>query len=160
MSMRVVLLKDVPGVGRKNEVKAVSDGYALNLLIPKKLAIAGTPATIAHAERLKSEEEAQRKIHEDLLFKNISSAEGMVIELSEKANEQGHLFASIHPDAIIAALKKQKGIDLLPSYLQLDKPIKEVGEHTIFVSAQGGSASGGKAHDKTGKFTLVVKAAQ
>ena len=52
--MKVVLLKDIPGVGRKNEVKNVSDGYALNMLIPKKLVVPGTPASIAHAERLKS----------------------------------------------------------------------------------------------------------
>ena len=147
--MKVVLLKDVLGVGRKNEVKTVADGYALNLLIPKKLACAGTPATIAHAERLQSEAAAERRIQEDLLFRNLSSTDGVVINMSGKANEQGHLFASIHPEAIVAALKSQKSIDLLPEFLQLDVPIKEVGEHIITV----------KARDKTGKFTLVVKPA-
>ncbi|MSU56039.1 MAG: 50S ribosomal protein L9 [Candidatus Taylorbacteria bacterium] len=145
--MKVVLLKDIPGVGRRNEVKNVSDGYALNSLIPKKLAIAGTPATIAHAERQRSEEEAERKVQEDLLFKNFSSAQGVVIELSGKANEKGNLFASIHTEAVVEALKKQKGIDMLPEFLQLDKPIKEVGEHKIPVKVQG----------KTGSFTLIVK---
>ncbi len=146
--MKVVLLKDIPGVGRKNDVKNVSDGYALNQLIPKKLVIPGTPATIAHAERVKSEEDAQRKIQEDLLFKNLSSVEGVRIELSGKANEQGHLFASIHKETIASELKKQKGVDILPEFLQLDKPIKEVGEHKIFFKVQG----------KTGGFTLAVKA--
>ena len=60
----------------------------------------------------------------------------------------GHLFASIHPDAIALALKKQKAIDLLPEHLVLDAPIKEVGEHRISVKAQG----------RTGGFTLAVKA--
>ncbi len=147
--MKVVLLKDVPGVGRKNEVKTVADGYALNLLIPKKIAVAGTPATIAHAERLQSEQEAERKIQEDLLFKNLSSTEGVVVILSGRANEQGHLFASIHPEAVVAALKSQKGIDLNPEFLQLDAPIKEVGTHGVTVKARG----------KTGRFTVVVTAA-
>ncbi len=146
--MKVVLLKDIPGVGRKNDVKKVSDGYALNQLIPKKLVIPGTPATIAHAERVRSEEDAQRKIQEDLLFKNLSSVEGVRIELSGKANEQGHLFASIHKETITSALKKQKGVDILPEFLQLDKPIKEVGEHKILFKVQG----------KTGGFTLAVTA--
>ena len=146
--MKVVLRKDIPGVGRKNEVKNVSDGYALNMLIPKKLVVPGTPATIAHAERLKSEEDTERKIHENLLFRNLAGVQGLTIEISGKANEQGHLFASIHPEAIITELKKQKGVNLSPEFLQLDKPIKEVGEHKISVKVQG----------KTGEFTLVVKA--
>lgn len=147
--MKVVLLKDVPGLGRKNEVKSVSDGHALNLLIPKKLAVMGTSAAIAHAERQKSEAEAERKIQEDLLWKNFSSLEGVVVEITGKANEQGHLFASIHADAIAAELKKQKSIDVLPESLVIEKPIKEVGEHKLSV----------KTRDKQGGFTLVVKAA-
>ena len=145
--MKIVLLKDVPGVGKKNEVKTVSDGYALNLLIPRKLAVIGTAAAIAHAERVKSEQDTERKIQEDLLFKNLSSMQGVVIEMSGKANEQGHLFASIHPEAIAAELKKQNGIDVLPEFLQLDKPVKELGEHKIPVSV----------HGRAGAFTLVVK---
>ena len=147
--MKIVLLKDVQGVGRRNEVKNVSDGYALNMLIPKKLAVAGTPATIAHAERLKSEQETERKIQEDLLFKNLALMQGVVIEMTGKANDQGHLFASIHPEAIVAELKRQKGLDILPEFMQLDKPVKELGEHKIAVNVRG----------KTGAFTLVVKAA-
>lgn len=147
--MKVVLLKDVPGVGRKGEVKTVSDGYGLNFLIPRRHAEMGTPAAIVKAERLKSEESVERKIQEDLLFKNLATLEGVVIEMSGKANEQGHLFARIHADAITAALKKQRGIDLLPEFLELHKPVKETGEHIISV----------KARDRSGRFTLVVKSA-
>ena len=153
--MKIVLLKDVPGVGRRNDVKTVSDGYALNLLIPKKLAIAGTVAAIAHAERLMSEENTERKIQDDLLFKNFSSVEGLVIELSAKANEKGHLFASIHPEAIVAELKRQKGIDVLPEFLHLDKAVKEVGEHKISLTVQGKTGS----LPAQASFTLVVKPA-
>ena len=145
--MKVVLLKDVPGVGRKNEVKSVSDGYALNLLIPQKRAIMGSAPAIAHAERLQAETATLRKVQEDLLFKNLSSMEGVCVEMAGKANEQGHLFASIHGETIVAELKKQKGITILPEFLELDKPIKEVGEHKITVRIKG----------KTGGFTLVVK---
>ena len=84
-----------------------------------------------------------------LLFKNLSSMQGVVIEISGKANEQGHLFASIHPEQIAAELKKQKSLDILPEFMQIEKPVKEVGEHKISVKIQG----------KTGSFTLLVKAA-
>jgi large subunit ribosomal protein L9 len=147
--MKVVLLKDVSGVGEKDDVKNVSDGYAFNFLIPRKLATAGTPAAIARAERIKSERAKEKEIQENLLFKNLSSMEGVKIEMSGKASENGHLFAGIHREAIVEALKKQAGIDILPEFLQLDKPIKEVGEHNILVNVRG----------KMGGFTVVVRAA-
>lgn len=146
--MKVVLLKDIPGVGRKNDIKSVSDGYALNFLIPKKLAAVGTPQTMAHAERQKSEQAAERKIQADLLAKNFKSMEGVTVELVGKASEKGHLFASVHAKDIIAALKEQKGIDLPAEFLELPQAIKSIGEHQIAVKADG----------KTGSFTLVVRA--
>ncbi len=146
--MRIVLLKDVPGLGRKNEVKSVSDGYALNMLIPKKLAVMGTPAAIARAERLKAEAETERKIQADLLSKNLSSLEGLSIEMAEKANEQGHLFSGIHKEKIAAELKRQKGIEVPPEFIELAHPIKETGEHAVAVQTLGRSVS----------FRLVVAA--
>ena len=144
--MKIVLLKDVAGVGQKNDVQSVSDGYALNFLIPKKLSVAGTPKAIAHAKRLESEHKAERRIQVDLLMKNLASVAGVVIELGGKASEKGHLFASIHAKDIVAALKKQKGIDLSPEFLELPHPIKSVGEHQVQFKTDG----------QTGHFTLVV----
>src|SRR3989338_8566966 len=114
--MKIVLLKEVAGVGRKYDVKTVSDGYALNFLIPKKLALVATPDVVGHAERLKSQEGTEKKIQEDLLLKNIASLKDVVIEIACKANEKGHLFASIHADTIVKELKAQKGIDVLPEF--------------------------------------------
>ncbi|PIQ68215.1 MAG: 50S ribosomal protein L9 [Candidatus Taylorbacteria bacterium CG11_big_fil_rev_8_21_14_0_20_46_11] len=148
--MKIVLLKDVKGVGRKYDIKSVSDGYALNFLIPKRLAEVGTASALGRAERHKSEESATKKVHEDLLSKNIKSLEGVMVEMSGKANDKGHLFASIHGEAICKALKDQKGIDVLPEFLVLEKPVKEVGDHVIPVEVQ----------DKKGAFTLTVKASE
>lgn len=148
--MKVVLLKDVSGVGRKGEVKTVSDGHALNFLIPQRYAEMGTLSVIARVERQKSEVTAQSKIQEDLLFKNLSALEGMTVELSEKANEKGHLFSGVHGETIVAELKKQKGLAVPPELFVLEKPIKEVGKHEISVKTRG----------KIGKFTLIVKAAE
>ena len=101
-------------------------------------------------EKEKPEEAAERDIAENLLYKNLSSAEGTVIEMTGKANKEGSLFASIHKEAIAAELRKQKHIDLSAECLEIEKPIKEVGTHRILVSARG----------KKGSFTLLVKEAQ
>jgi large subunit ribosomal protein L9 len=80
--------------------------------------------------------------------KNLKSIEGVTIELSGKANNQGHLFAGIHKEEIAPALKKEARIDIDPEYITLDKPLKEVGEHEVTVTVQ----------DKTAKFKVVIKA--
>ena len=147
--MKIVLIKDIPGIGRKGEVKNVSDGYALNFLIPRKLAELGTAHAVAHAERVRADEQAARKIQEDLLLKNLSSLEGVSLVVSGKASDKGSLFAGIHKEQIIAELKKQKGLDILPDCMDLPHPIKEVGEHRITVKVQ----------DKSVSFSLVVRAA-
>jgi large subunit ribosomal protein L9 len=146
--MKIILLKDVAGVGRRYEAKNVSDGYALNFLIPKKLAEVATPAALGRAERMKREEGALRREHEDLLLQNLAALGEARVEVQGKANEKGHLFASIHAEAIVRELKKQTGIDVLPEFLVIEKPVKEVGEHTIPVKVQ----------DKVAHLKVVVKA--
>ena len=146
--MKVVLLKDVPKIGKKYDVKNLSDGYALNFLIPKGLAEVGTPAVLKKVEKLKSEDLEHKKIQEDLLLMNLKAIEGVVLEISEKANEKGHLFAGVHKKEIIEHMKADKHIDLLPDFIMLDKPIKEVGEHSVEI----------KVKDKSVKLKLVIAA--
>lgn len=147
--MKVILNHDISKVGKKYEVKDVADGYALNFLIPKGLAETATPKAMKRLDGLKAVLTAERKVQEDLLAKNIKSIDGVRLEMEEKANDKGHLFAGLHTDQIVPALKKQTGIDVLPEFILLEKPIKEVGEHSIEV----------KVGDKSAKFTLVITAA-
>lgn len=146
--MQIILLKDVKGVGKKHEIKAVADGYALNSLIPQKLAEVATPGALARVSLLKEQEEVERKIKEDLLSKNLKSVHDARVEVTVAANDEGHLFAGLHGVDIAPLVKASTGIDLLPEFIQLDKPIKTTGEHKIDVKVQGKSAT----------FTLVVKA--
>jgi large subunit ribosomal protein L9 len=146
--MQIILLKDVKGVGRKHEIKAVADGYALNSLIPNKLAEVATPGALARVALLREQEEVERKIKEDLLAKNLKAIHDARVEVEVAANEEGHLFAGLHGAEIAPLVKSATGIDLLPEFIQLDKPIKTTGEHKIDVKVQGKSAT----------FTLVVKA--
>jgi large subunit ribosomal protein L9 len=146
--MKVIFLKDVPKVGKKYETKNISDGYALNFLIPKGLAQAATKDALKRLEALKSKDEAAKKIQEDLLFKNLKEIDGKVVTLTEKANEKGHLFAGIHKAELIPAIESQTRVQIHPDFILLDKPIKEVGEHPVTVSVK----------DKKAVFTLEVKA--
>lgn len=89
-----------------------------------------------------------KKVRENLLSKNLKSLHDVVVEVVREANEKGHLFAGIHTAEIGPLIFDQTRIDVLPEFIKLDKPIKEVGEHKIDVSIHGKSAT----------FILKVKA--
>ncbi len=135
--MKVIFLKDVPRVGRKNDVKEVNDGYALNFLLPNKLAIRGTPEAIKQLELKQKGIIIEKQIQEDLLLKNLKELEGKIISFKEKANEKGHLFKSIHAKEIVEALKKEHHVDIEESIIKLEKPIKELGEIKVPIEING-----------------------
>jgi large subunit ribosomal protein L9 len=145
--MKIILLKDVRGTGRRGDIKDVSDGYASNFLLPNKLAVAATAGSLAKAEAQKAKMDEDAKIHEDLVLKNLETLSGGKVTIAEKANDEGHLFAGIKTEEILKALKKDLGVTLAPEHLVLDKPIKETGEHTLQAESFGKKVS----------FTLVVE---
>jgi large subunit ribosomal protein L9 len=147
--MKIILLKDVPKVGKKYETKEISEGYAVNLLIPRGLAIAATPAAIARIGTEKARMEGERKVQEELIAKNLKQLEGATITIAERANDKGHLFAGIHKTELIPQIEKQTRIQISPEYIVLEKPIKQTGEYTVQV----------KVGEKSAKFKLVVTAA-
>jgi large subunit ribosomal protein L9 len=74
--MKVILLKDVAKMGKKNDIKNVSDGHALNFLIPQGLVEVATPKSLKKVEVIKSREDAEKKIKTDLLLKNFGDLKG------------------------------------------------------------------------------------
>ena len=146
--MKIVLLKDVKGVGKRNDIKTVADGFALNSLIPQGVAEVATAQALSRVTLAKMREDADRKVREDLLSKNLKSLHDAVVTVELPANEKGHLFAGIHTAEIAPLIKEQTRIDVLPEFIKLDKPIKEIGNHKIDVSV----------HGKQATFTLTVKA--
>jgi large subunit ribosomal protein L9 len=146
--MKIILLKDIAKVGKKFDQKTVSDGYALNYLIPNHLAEIATKEAVRRSEVEKSRAAAERAIQEELLLKNIEDLDGLKIEIGRKANEKGHLFANIHETELADELKKQTRLDVSPEFIVIPgKHLKEVGEHQIEA----------KTKDKTVKFTVSVK---
>lgn len=145
--MKVILKENVKGVGQKYEIKNVADGYANNFLIPRKLAEYASPEAVKKAEILKSTMAAEMEIKEKLTEKQIEMLKGVKVVLKKKGNEKGHLFEKIHPQEISEALKEQAKIEINQEFLVIEKPIKEMGEHTVSVEV-------GK---NKGEFKLIIE---
>ena len=128
--MKVILLADVAALGRKNEVKEVSGGYARNFLLPRRLAEPATDAALAALEAKKAREE-RGKIEEEKKYK--AAAEKLktaVLSFKIKIGEGGKAFGSINASKIQEALAEQ-GIAVQKDWILLEEPIKSTGEKTI-----------------------------
>jgi large subunit ribosomal protein L9 len=126
--MKVILAKDTKGVGRKGEVKEVSEGYARNFLIPKHLAI---PATTAILQKIQKEEaEHQQKIQrqEALSLQLQKKLQHQIFKVSGKADGQ-KLFASIHQPEIARAISQQGNLSIDPKQVIIKQAIKTLGIH-------------------------------
>jgi large subunit ribosomal protein L9 len=110
--MKVILLKDVKGVGKKGETKDVNDGYASNFLIPRGLAVVSTKGSQAQLQKDNAEEAArQKKLKEEaeVLAKRLESIN---VEFKAKVGSDGRMFGSVSPKQIEEGLKEQWGITI------------------------------------------------
>jgi len=146
--MKVLFLKDVPKLGKRHDIKEVSDGYARNFLIPRKLVEPANEKTEKRIGELKKAEIEIKKMDAAILHRNLKALSDVVITMKGKASEKGSLFASIHKDEVVKELKLQAGVDMPGEYIEMEKPIKDTGEHEIAVEVDG----------KKGSFKLVVEA--
>ena len=130
--MKVILLQDVRGSGKAGDVVNVSDGYARNMLVPRGLAVEATAQNIKQLEKKK---EAEKKKYEEDKAQALElkkKLETVGITVRTKAGENGKVFGSITSKDISDALKEQ-GFDVDKKKIQLDSPIKILGETTVNV---------------------------
>lgn len=138
--MKIILLKDVEKLGKKDEIKNVADGYARNFLIPKKLAVLATENELKKLEARKKIE-AQKAEEELKIYQEIASnIDGIELEIPAKVSEDGRLFGAITA-ARISDLLKQKNFDIGPKQIKIDKPIKELGEYEATIEFPHGLES-------------------
>jgi large subunit ribosomal protein L9 len=125
--MKVILLKDVKGTGKKGEVKEVAEGYARNFLIPRKMAVAATQGNMNALKDQKQREqrrkEEERKEAEALAEK----LNKMKVSFSMKLGKDGRTFGSITSKQISEILKKQHQMNVDKRKIQLDQPIRSLG---------------------------------
>ena len=129
--MQVILLEDVKALGKKGEVVKVSDGYARNFILPKKL---GLEATTKNLNDLKLQKAAEAKLAQEILEQAQALAkeiESKSILLKIKAGEGGRTFGSVSTKEIAIALKEQLGHDIDKKKLVLNDPIKNMGTYTV-----------------------------
>ena len=129
--MKVILNKDVKGTGKAGDVVTVSDGYAMNMLIPRGLATEATQSNIRQLEKQKAiaaEKKAEEKAAAQELAEKLNKAS---IKMKIKAGEGGRIFGSITSKDIADAINMQLGMDIDRKKVKLDAPIKQVGQTDV-----------------------------
>ncbi|MFA5652094.1 MAG: 50S ribosomal protein L9 [Candidatus Paceibacterota bacterium] len=135
--MKIILLKDVKKIGRKYEIKDVADGYALNSLIPNGIAVPATSSYLKVVEEKKKQSALMKEDFKKAFEFAISKLPEGKLHIDGKVNDKGHLFAGIHAEQIIEEFKKDTGVILCAEHFEMEKPIKEIGEHTVDLVVEG-----------------------
>ena len=129
--MKVILQQDVKGQGKKGQMVEVSEGYARNFLLPRKLAIAATTDainTMNLKEKARRAEEARQKAEAEATAEKLKECQ---VKLTAKAGNGGRLFGAVTTKEISEGLKAQFDIDIPKQKLVLDEPIKAFGSYQI-----------------------------
>lgn len=147
--MKVILTKDVRGLGRTHDTVETSDGHALNFLIPKKLARAATAGAQREAESRRQSITDRREIDAKLIEQNLASLAEARIVLKVKANEKEHLYDAIGAKEISAAVRDQTRLEVPEDAIRLEKPLKALGVFSVPVSFG----------EQFGSFSITLEAA-
>jgi large subunit ribosomal protein L9 len=128
--MKVILLDDVTAVGRRGEVRDVSDGFARNFLLPKKLAVTASAGNLKNLEHIKNQQDAKAdRIRRDA--ENMRARiEALMAEERRQASEEGKLFGSVTAQDLVDFLGT-RGLTIERRRIMLDEPIKALGETAV-----------------------------
>ncbi|MGL5559881.1 MAG: 50S ribosomal protein L9 [Paraclostridium dentum] len=129
--MKVILLKDIKGTGKKGDVKEVSDGYARNFLFPKKLAVQAGNTELKELKEKKTSQQIKEQKEYEAAVELGKKMEEMNITMYSKAGDGGRLFGSITSKDIAAQIKKEHGIDVDKRKVILDEPIRVLGSRFV-----------------------------
>ncbi len=130
--MKVILLKDVPALGRSGEVRDVKDGFAHNYLLPRGLAAQATDGNLQSlAQSREAAETREARVLQDVIALK-KKLEGLVVEVHAKAGEEGRLFGAVTAQDIAEAITR-KGVALSKKQVELDEPIKTPGFYKVSI---------------------------
>ncbi len=129
--MEILLLQDVAGIGKKNDLLIVGDGFALNCLLPQRKALVATPTVRRrYAEVIKKRAEEKEK-EKNIQQATASALSNKTVRFQRKANKTGKLFAALSAQEIASALKDQVELEVSPDDIIIAEPIKNVGNTTV-----------------------------
>lgn len=129
--MKVILLKDVKGTGKKGEMKEVSDGYARNFLLARKLAVVADNTAIKELQEKNKSQEIRAQKEYEAAVELGKKMEELNIVIYSKAGEGGRLFGSITSKDIAEQVKKQYNIEVDKRKITLDEPIRVLGSRFV-----------------------------
>jgi large subunit ribosomal protein L9 len=148
--MKVILLKDVKGQGKKGDIKDVSEGYAANFLFPKQLAAAANESSVKMLDQQKKAE--QRKKDEEKAEASAlgQKLETVTVQLTAKSGKDGRLFGAIPSKQVAEELEKQHKIKLDKRKILMDEPIRTLGVTEVGVKLHPEVTSKFKVHVSEG----------
>lgn len=133
--MKIILLDDVPKLGRRGEVRDVADGYARNYLLPHRLALHATTSNLKNLEHIKAQQESRAARQRAEAERQAQAIEALVFTQTRQASDEGRLFGSVGK-ADLAAFLAAQGIEIERRRIMLDEPIKTLGEFTVPIRLQ------------------------
>jgi len=131
--MKVVLIKDVVGLGKTGDVKEVADGYARNFLLRRNLALPAVRSSLSTIETQLRREVREQQQHAEELARLAQRIEGLSIDLKAKVMEEDRLYGSIRDHHIADELKRLTGIDIERTSIEMEQPIRQLGTYDLTV---------------------------
>ena len=146
--MKVILMTDVPALGHRGETRDVANGYARNFLIPRKLAVAATPANLKNVEHLKRQRVREEHRALEMAKATATRIEALTLAVTARASDDGRLYGSVSAQDVVEFLEKHQ-VPVEKRRVQLDEPIKALGDYKVPIRLHG---------DVTATLTVSVTA--
>lgn len=136
--MKVILLENVKGVGKKDEIINASDGYARNFLFPKKLAVEANNENLSKLKGKKQSEQYKKDVEKENAEKVANKLEDIILTIKVKAGDNGKIFGGVTSKEISEELKKQNNIEIDKKKIVLAENIKNLGSFNVTVKLYEG----------------------
>ena len=136
--MKVILLQDIKGVGKKDEIINASDGYARNFLLPKKLAVEANNENISKLKAKNDSKAYKKSLEKEEAQKTVDKLKGILLKIPVKTGENGKVFGSITSKEIADNLKQQYKIEIDKKKIDLKEPIKVLGSFSVNIKLYEG----------------------
>ena len=131
--MKVILLTDVQGTGKKEQIINVSDGFARNYLFPKKWAMEATPAAVKEIEEKRNREAGREQKRREEAMQRAGELRGKPIIIHAKCGSTGRLYGSVTAQEVAEAITAQHGITVDKRRIELKEPIRQLGDSPLSV---------------------------
>lgn len=146
--MEILLLEDINGIGKKNDLLVVGDGFALNYLLPRRAALVATPLVRKRYADLIRRRAEEREAEKTMKADAAKAVSGKSVTFKKKVTKAGKLYAAISAKAIAEALKTQLSLDVADDSIMIEDQIKSLGTHTVSI----------KLNDQMVPLSVVVEA--